>query len=234
MVPDVGRDDHGQAFVEPLVAGVGLELVGHLGGRLGLALGDPGVDVVFEQRRHVPEVAPPTGGNEDDGRVSEYVLPRVPASAGALLHDDGGRILVLKPTYKRGWTVPGGQMEEDGESPWEACRREVAEETGLTCGGAPGLRRLPAPPSRASGRGALPVRLRGGARPRTGTGWCSRRPRSRTTGGWLPTRPGRLFSGPVGRRVAPAMSASGTRLPGGRATGGRRGRGVSVRRLPEP
>jgi len=66
-----------------------------------------------------------------DVPVTEYVLPRVPASAGALLHDGSGRILVLKPSYKGGWTVPGGQVEEDGESPWEACRREVAEETGL-------------------------------------------------------------------------------------------------------
>ena len=66
-----------------------------------------------------------------DVPVTEYVLPRVPASAGALLHDGTGRILVLKPSYKGGWTVPGGQVEEDGESPWEACRREVAEETGL-------------------------------------------------------------------------------------------------------
>jgi 8-oxo-dGTP diphosphatase len=63
--------------------------------------------------------------------MTSYVLPRVPASAGALLHDGSDRILILKPTYKSGWTVPGGQMEEDGESPWEACRREVAEETGL-------------------------------------------------------------------------------------------------------
>ncbi|MGD0881767.1 MAG: NUDIX hydrolase [Acidimicrobiales bacterium] len=61
----------------------------------------------------------------------EYVLPRIPASAGALLRDGEGRILILKPTYKGGWTVPGGQIEEGGESPWEACRREVAEETGL-------------------------------------------------------------------------------------------------------
>jgi 8-oxo-dGTP pyrophosphatase MutT (NUDIX family) len=60
-----------------------------------------------------------------------YELPRVPASAGALLRDDGGRILILKPTYKSGWTVPGGQIEADGESPWEGCRREVSEETGL-------------------------------------------------------------------------------------------------------
>jgi len=63
--------------------------------------------------------------------VTEFVLPRVPASAGALLHDGSGRILVLKPTYKSGWTIPGGQIEEDGESPWEGCRREVVEETGL-------------------------------------------------------------------------------------------------------
>lgn len=61
-----------------------------------------------------------------------YELPRVPASAGALIGDDAGRLLILKPTYKRGWTIPGGQMEANGETPFEACRREVAEETGLT------------------------------------------------------------------------------------------------------
>jgi ADP-ribose pyrophosphatase YjhB (NUDIX family) len=60
-----------------------------------------------------------------------YVIPRVPASAGALLFDGSGRLLVLKPTYKSGWTVPGGQMEDNGETPWEACQREVNEECGL-------------------------------------------------------------------------------------------------------
>lgn len=59
------------------------------------------------------------------------LVPRVPVSAGALLRDEAGRLLIVKPTYKSGWLVPGGQMEADGESPWEACRREVAEETGL-------------------------------------------------------------------------------------------------------
>ncbi len=68
-------------------------------------------------------------GTADDGAVFE--IPRVPASAGALIFDRHGRLLVLKPTYKRGWTVPGGQMEADGETPWEACRREVLEESGL-------------------------------------------------------------------------------------------------------
>ena len=60
-----------------------------------------------------------------------FEIPRIPASAGALIFDRNGRLLVLNPTYKRGWTVPGGQMEADGETPWEACRREVREETGL-------------------------------------------------------------------------------------------------------
>jgi len=60
-----------------------------------------------------------------------FEIPRVPVSAGALIFDRGGRLLVLKPTYKSGWTVPGGQMEESGETPWEACRREVREESGL-------------------------------------------------------------------------------------------------------
>ena len=61
-----------------------------------------------------------------------FVVPRIPASAGALIFDHAGRLLLLKPTYKSGWTVPGGQMEDDGETPWEACRREVHEESGLT------------------------------------------------------------------------------------------------------
>ena len=52
-------------------------------------------------------------------------LPAIPASAGALIFDQAGRLLILKPTYKTGWTIPGGVMEADGETPWDACRREV-------------------------------------------------------------------------------------------------------------
>jgi 8-oxo-dGTP diphosphatase len=58
-------------------------------------------------------------------------LPAVPVSAGALIFDQAGRLLILKPTYKSGWTIPGGVMEADGETPWEACRREVREECGI-------------------------------------------------------------------------------------------------------
>jgi 8-oxo-dGTP diphosphatase len=58
-------------------------------------------------------------------------VPRIPASAGALIFDKAGRLLILKPNYKKGWTIPGGQVDSNGESPWEACRRETREECGL-------------------------------------------------------------------------------------------------------
>lgn len=29
---------------------------------------------------------------------------------------------------KGSWTIPGGQIEADGETPWQACRRETWEE----------------------------------------------------------------------------------------------------------
>jgi 8-oxo-dGTP diphosphatase len=63
--------------------------------------------------------------------ASPWGIPRIPASAGALIFDRVGRLLILNPTYKAGWTIPGGQLEETGESPWEGCRRETLEECGL-------------------------------------------------------------------------------------------------------
>jgi len=66
-----------------------------------------------------------------DASAEEEYLPAIPVSAGALIFDRTGRLLILKPTYKTGWTIPGGVMEADGETPWEACRREVREECGI-------------------------------------------------------------------------------------------------------
>ena len=43
-------------------------------------------------------------------------LPAIPASAGAMIFDRKHRLLILKPTYKKGWTIPGGVMEADGET----------------------------------------------------------------------------------------------------------------------
>jgi 8-oxo-dGTP diphosphatase len=68
------------------------------------------------------------------GAEVPFVLPRIPASAGALIFDGRRRLLIANPTYKAHWTIPGGIMEADGETPWEACRREVHEEVGLTVG----------------------------------------------------------------------------------------------------
>jgi 8-oxo-dGTP diphosphatase len=72
-----------------------------------------------------------TDGDEARGGAVRYAIPAIPASAGAMIFDRKGRLLILKPTYKSGWTIPGGVMEADGETPWEACRREIREECGL-------------------------------------------------------------------------------------------------------
>ena len=53
--------------------------------------------------------------------------PRV--AAGVLYRDGAGRVLLVKPTYKDGWDLPGGYVEP-GESPSAAARREVVEEVG--------------------------------------------------------------------------------------------------------
>lgn len=64
--------------------------------------------------------------------VDQYVasLARKWMGAGAILRDESGSVLLVKPTYKPTWEVPGGAIEAD-ESPQAACRREVAEELGL-------------------------------------------------------------------------------------------------------
>jgi 8-oxo-dGTP diphosphatase len=51
-------------------------------------------------------------------------------AAGVLFFDDAGRVLLVRPTYKDGWDIPGGYVEP-GESPRAACIREVAEELGI-------------------------------------------------------------------------------------------------------
>jgi 8-oxo-dGTP diphosphatase len=159
--------------------------------------------------------------------MTAYVLPRVPASAGALLYDDEGRILVLKPTYKAGWTVPGGQMEEDGETPWEACRREVAEETGLVVesGRLVCVDFLRPRPGRPGGVrflfdcGVVPAGRRHGVVLQEGEIEDHR---------WVHADEARsLLSGPVGRRVGRALGATRTRyLEDGRPVDGVDGTGA--------
>lgn len=57
-------------------------------------------------------------------------LPRKTVASGALILDNDGRILIVKPTYKDGWLIPGGSVEES-ESPRVGCEREIFEEIGL-------------------------------------------------------------------------------------------------------
>jgi 8-oxo-dGTP diphosphatase len=61
-------------------------------------------------------------------RSDTFATPRV--AAGALFFDEQGRVLLVHPTYKDTWDVPGGYVER-GESPAAACRREIAEELHL-------------------------------------------------------------------------------------------------------
>jgi 8-oxo-dGTP pyrophosphatase MutT (NUDIX family) len=48
----------------------------------------------------------------------------------ALIRSESGAVLLVKPTYKGGWQLPGGGALPD-EHAYAACAREVLEETGL-------------------------------------------------------------------------------------------------------
>ncbi|MCA2229021.1 NUDIX domain-containing protein [Nonomuraea aurantiaca] len=52
------------------------------------------------------------------------------AAAGVLFFDEHGRVLLVKPTYKNYLDIPGGYIEP-GETPFQACVREVQEELGI-------------------------------------------------------------------------------------------------------
>lgn len=51
-------------------------------------------------------------------------------SAGVLFRDHQERVLLVKPTYKPGWDLPGGAVGAE-EPPWQAASREVREEIGF-------------------------------------------------------------------------------------------------------
>ena len=57
-------------------------------------------------------------------------LPKKRMGAGCLFFDEQGNILLVKPTYKPGWEIPGVYVEQY-ESPKQCCQREIREELGL-------------------------------------------------------------------------------------------------------
>ncbi|MEU6326001.1 NUDIX hydrolase [Streptomyces sp. NPDC047049] len=100
----------------------------------------------------------------DNEHEAKMARPRM--ASGALFFDEQGRVMMLEPTYKDYREIPGGYVEA-GESPLQACVREVREELGI----APEIGRLLAvdwAPSPSEGDkvlylfdgGVLPVELR--------------------------------------------------------------------------
>ncbi|MFF5450409.1 NUDIX domain-containing protein [Streptomyces sp. NPDC012950] len=63
--------------------------------------------------------------NEHEAKMAR---PRM--AAGALFFDESDRVLLIEPSYKDYLDIPGGYVEE-GESPRQACVREVQEELGI-------------------------------------------------------------------------------------------------------
>ncbi|GAA1075736.1 NUDIX domain-containing protein [Nocardiopsis metallicus] len=60
-------------------------------------------------------------------------LPATRGAAGGLIRSGTGDVLLVRRVYapEEPWGIPGGMMEAE-ESPLTACRREIAEELGVT------------------------------------------------------------------------------------------------------
>lgn len=57
-------------------------------------------------------------------------LPRKRMAASMLFSNVEGKVLLVEPTYKQHWELPGGVVEAD-ESPRSAAQREITEELGF-------------------------------------------------------------------------------------------------------
>lgn len=79
----------------------------------------------------VASVTPVSNATADPALVA-YIegLTRVRAAAGAVVLDEHGAVLVVKPVYKTVNELPGGVVELD-ESPRQTCERELKEELGF-------------------------------------------------------------------------------------------------------
>ncbi|UQU65770.1 NUDIX hydrolase [Couchioplanes caeruleus] len=144
--------------------------------------------------------------------TSDYTatLPRKRMGAGVVLSDASGRVLLVEPTYKPYWEIPGGAVEA-GESPHAAAAREVREELGLTL--RPGRLLVtdwvPPRPDRTEGLMLLfdggtltpqeAERIRVPAEELRGWAWCDEHEADER------------LSGPLARRMSAAVRARSTR-----------------------
>ncbi|MGH3630023.1 MAG: NUDIX domain-containing protein [Sciscionella sp.] len=76
------------------------------------------------------------GLTDDDARFAHLAegnakQARKRVAADVLIRDESGRILLVNPTYKDHWDLPGG-MAESNEPPRKSAERELAEELGVT------------------------------------------------------------------------------------------------------
>lgn len=76
-----------------------------------------------------------SSGSSRRGEVlpfAEYVAGLAPKrmAAGVLFRDQADRVLLVEPSYKAVWEIPGGAVEAD-EAPWAAAARELVEELGV-------------------------------------------------------------------------------------------------------
>lgn len=95
-------------------------------------------------KRYCPYCGAPLATRENEGRARLYCRNEerfvyenpIPAATALVLNTQGRILLVLrnKEPGKNQWGLPGGFVET-GESPAEAAKRELEEETGITAFG---------------------------------------------------------------------------------------------------
>lgn len=57
-------------------------------------------------------------------------IPKKRMAAGVLLFDENDKLLLVKPSYKKHWSIPGG-MTDANESPRQTAIREIKEEINI-------------------------------------------------------------------------------------------------------
>lgn len=83
----------------------------------------------------------------DVAAADDPLPPPVVACVGAVVHDDAGRLLLIRRGHEPGaglWSLPGGRVEA-GETLARAVEREVLEETGLVVRAGPAVGRIQLP-----------------------------------------------------------------------------------------